>query len=114
MSVYLIADINVINRERYEAYRRLLRNAIRLHKGQYLVRGGSLRVVEGSWQPPRLVMIEFPSRALAEQFLASPEYAQARDTAANATMIDMILVEGIDKAKAFDDEAGATWSNLRI
>ena len=114
MPVYLIADINVINRERYEAYRRLMRSAIRAHKGQYLVRGGALQVIEGAWQPPRLVMIEFPSRDLADKFLASPEYADARDTAANATMIDMILVEGVEKSKAFDDDAGITWSNLRI
>ena len=112
MPVYLIADINVINRQRYEDYRLQMRRAFTAFGGKFLVRGGAAQVVAGTWEPTRLVMIEFPSRAKTDAFLASKEYAQAQDCAANATMINMILVEGIAKDDA-DDPSAQTWTNLR-
>lgn len=113
MPVYLIADINVINRQRYEDYRLQMRRAFTAFGGKFLVRGGAAQVIAGTWEPTRFVMIEFPSRVKADAFLASKEYAQAQDYAANATMINMILVEGIDKGDDADDPSSQTWTNLR-
>jgi uncharacterized protein (DUF1330 family) len=91
----MIADIRIISQQRYEEYRALVRDAIRANGGRYLVRSGDVKVIEGNWAPPRVVVIEFDNLAGAHAFYRSPVYAQARDVCANAAMLDMVLVEGL-------------------
>jgi uncharacterized protein (DUF1330 family) len=92
----MIADIRIINRQRYDEYRAVMRGAIQANDGRYLVRTSKVEVVEGNWVPPRLVVIEFPGTGAAHAFRASPEYTEARRVCANAAMVDMVMVEGID------------------
>ncbi|MDB5806625.1 MAG: D-fructose-6-phosphate amidotransferase [Betaproteobacteria bacterium] len=92
----MIADIRIINRPRYDEYRAVMRGAIQANGGRYIVRTSKVQVVEGNWAPPRLVVIEFPGAAAAQAFRASSEYAEARRVCANAAMVDMVLVEGVD------------------
>ncbi|HEY4374441.1 MAG TPA: DUF1330 domain-containing protein [Burkholderiales bacterium] len=96
MAVYLIADIRIINRQRYDEYRAVMRGAIQANDGRYLVRTSRVTVVEGNWAPPRLVITEFPSAGAAQAFRDSREYGEARKVVANAAMVDMVLVEGVD------------------
>jgi uncharacterized protein (DUF1330 family) len=105
MPTYLIADIRVINQQRYEEYRLLVRDAVLGHGGRYVVRTSAVEVVEGGWAPPRLVVIEFPTRGAAEAFYDSPDYRQARDLRTNATMMDMVLVDGVASAALPDAAA---------
>lgn len=54
-----------------------------------------LLVIDGDWQPRRLVVLEFNSVEKAKAWRTSPEYAEAkkvRDTGARA---NMIVVEGV-------------------
>src|SRR4051812_25240824 len=92
----MIADIRIINRQRYDEYRAVMRGAIQANGGRYIVRTSKVQVVEGNWAPPRLVVIEFPGAAAAQTFRASSEYEEARRVCANAAMVDMVLVEGVD------------------
>jgi len=51
--------------------------------------------LEGDWRPKMLVIAEFPSRAAAEAWYRSPEYARAlahRDAALDR---NLIMPEGI-------------------
>jgi uncharacterized protein (DUF1330 family) len=50
-------------------------------------------VLEGEWQPQRLVVLEFPSMDLARKFYDSPEYLAARAARAGVSNFDMVLVE---------------------
>jgi uncharacterized protein (DUF1330 family) len=100
VAVYLIADIRVINPQRYDEYRAVMRGAVRAHGGRYLVRTDEVRVLEGNWVPPRIVQIEFPDQAAARAFRDGPEFARARDICANAAMVDMVLAEGVDPVPA--------------
>ena len=60
------------------------------------MRGGQTEVLEGNWQPGRIVVAEFPSMAAAKAFYESALYRQARDARAGATeLFDMICVEGV-------------------
>lgn len=92
----MIADIRIINRQRYDEYRAVMRGAIQANGGRYIVRTSKVQVVEGNWAPPRLVVIEFPGAAAAQAFRASSEYEEARRVCSNAAMVDMVLVEGVD------------------
>jgi uncharacterized protein (DUF1330 family) len=107
MAVYMIADLNVINRQKYETYRNLVRDAVAEHGGKHIVRGGNCTVLEGIWDPQRMVIIEFPSRAHAEAFYHSETYTKARAVRNNAAMLNMILVDGISENP--DKSNADTW-----
>ena len=94
MAAYVIVDIAVLDPEVYETYKRLAPTSIATYGGHYLARGGATQVLEGTWTPNRLVILEFPTAELARAWWASAEYAEAkvlRHASASATMV---LVEG--------------------
>ena len=88
-----IADVT--DPARYEEYRKLAPAAIAKYGGRYLVRGGATKVLEGTWQPKRVVVLEFPDVAAAQRFYDSPEYRAARDTRAGAATMNIVVVEGL-------------------
>ncbi len=96
MTAYVIAEVKVSDPQRYEGYKALSPGAIAAAGGRFLVRGGQTEVLEGSWQPGRIVVAEFASMAAAKAFYESTLYRQARDARAGATeLFDMICVEGV-------------------
>ncbi len=95
MAAYLIADIEVLDAAAFEQYRQLVPPVIAAAGGRYLVRGGEIKVVEGSWQPRRSVVLEFPSMAALEAFYASSEYAPLLALRLRATRSNIIFVQGL-------------------
>jgi uncharacterized protein (DUF1330 family) len=94
MPAYIVVDCDVTNPDKYNRYRQLAPPAIAHHGGRYLVRGGSTAVLEGNWQPKRVVILEFSSLDAAKAFYDSPEYRAAREARAGAADMDIIAVEG--------------------
>ncbi len=94
MPAYILVESEVTDPERYEEYKTLAKPAVEKYGGRYLVRGGSTSVLEGEWQPHRIVVLEFPDGAAIRRFYASPEYAAARAKRAGAARMSMIAVEG--------------------
>jgi uncharacterized protein (DUF1330 family) len=94
-SAYLIAHVTVTDPVQYEAYKKLSSLAMQAHGAEVCVRGGAIEVVEGDWQPERLVVLKFPSMAQARHFEASPEYASARAARQGAAVMRMLVVEGV-------------------
>ena len=70
MTAYLIVDVAIRDPQRYEDYKQKVPALIARHGGEYLVRGGAHEVLEGTWQPSRLVLFRFPSRDAIKAFLA--------------------------------------------
>jgi uncharacterized protein (DUF1330 family) len=95
MSAYLIADITVTDQERYEDYKKLAPPAIAAYGGKYVARGGKSEKLEGSWDPNRIVILEFESTEKAKQFIDSPEYKEARELRHKTATSNMIVVEGL-------------------
>jgi len=75
MAAYLIADIDVHDTDRYDAYRAQVLPTIQRHGGRFLVGGGPVKVLEGDGVVHRPVVVEFPSMAALERWYHSPEYA---------------------------------------
>ena len=94
MSAYIVVDCEVTDPVRYEQYRQLTPAAIARHGGRFLVRGGATEVLEGDWQPRRVVVLEFPSMEAARTFYDSPEYREARSAREGAARMNMIVVAG--------------------
>ena len=63
--------------------------------GRFLVRGGELAVLEGDWQPSRLVVVEFESLEAAKRWYSSPEYQEAKKLREGAASLRMVAVEGV-------------------
>ena len=90
MTAYLIVDVVIRDSQRYEDYKQKVPALIARHGGEYLVRGGAHEVLEGTWQPSRLVLFRFPSRDAIKAFLADPEYqplAAVRHSIADSSLV---------------------------
>jgi uncharacterized protein (DUF1330 family) len=94
MPAYIVVDCEVTDPARYEAYKKLAQAAIAKHGGRYIVRGGETTVLEGEWQPRRIVIVEFPSADAIRRFYDSPEYRAARAERQGAARMNMISVAG--------------------
>ena len=91
---YVVVDARSSDPERMAQYRHLAQAAVAAYGGRYLVRGAAYETLEGSWQPQRLVVLEFPGMDAARKFYDSPEYVAARAARAGVSEFDMLLVEG--------------------
>jgi uncharacterized protein (DUF1330 family) len=60
-----------------------------------LVRGGAITVLEGAWNPSRLVLLKFESAEKARAYYASETYTQARNVREGAGVLNMVVVEGV-------------------
>lgn len=95
MTAYIIANVEVTNPAQYEEYKKWSTAAMQAHGAEVCVRGGRVEVLEGDWQPDRLVLLKFPSVEAARKFNDSPEYGKARAARAGAAVMRMVIVEGV-------------------
>ncbi len=95
MSAYLVVDIEVIDSQTYEEYRKQVPALIAAHGGRYLVRGGNTRLLEGNSAPNRTVVLEFPSMEKIQAFYASAEYEPLKQLRMRATRSRVFAVEGV-------------------
>lgn len=96
MAAYVIADVSVRDPEQYKQYQALSPGAVAAAGGQFVVRGGRTAVLEGHWQPNRLVVIRFDTFEQAQAFYESALYREARDRRAGATdAFNMVVVDGV-------------------
>jgi uncharacterized protein (DUF1330 family) len=94
MPAYIIAEVEVTNATGYEAYRPLAGASVAQYGGKFVVRGGKAELIEGTKEPARIVVIEFPDTAAAKRWYNSPEYQEAlKIRLANSTG-RVLLVEG--------------------
>ena len=91
---YIIVETDIHHPEQYERYKEASPGAIAASGGRFLVRGGELCVLEGDWQPKRLVMLEFDNLDAARRFYTSPAYEQAKRLRQGAADLKMVAVEG--------------------
>jgi uncharacterized protein (DUF1330 family) len=94
MSAYVIVEIAIHDPLTYERYKTLAPPSIAQYGGKYLVRGATCAALEGDWDPPRFVMLEFPSAEAARAWWGSPEYAEAKAMRQRSAHTKMLLVHG--------------------
>ncbi len=96
MKVFVIADVTIIDAAAYEAYKKLTPGTLKPFDGKFVVRGGATTILEGDWQPGRIVMLEFPSLEKAKAWWSSDIYAPAKAIRQSASKASMIVVEGFE------------------
>lgn len=95
MAAYIVVQIDVQDEATYERYKTLAPASIAAYGGRYVVRGGPVEVLEGTWRPARLVILEFPTAAQARAWWASAEYGPARELRQASARTEMLLIEGV-------------------
>ncbi|HEX5492716.1 MAG TPA: DUF1330 domain-containing protein [Candidatus Udaeobacter sp.] len=94
MPAYIIVDIEIQDPVGYEQYKKLAGPTVEKYGGKYIVRGGNTEVLEGDWQPNRIVVLEFESAQRAKEWLSCEEYRDPRKMRHRTARTNMILVEG--------------------
>ena len=95
MTAYLIVDTKINDEVAYEEYKIRAKPIVESYGGEYLVRGGNTTVSESElWTPTRLVVVRFPSREKAENFLSCDEYAPVKAIRNKHAQTTMTIVDG--------------------
>ena len=95
MAAYIIVEIEVTDPAGYEEYKKQAGATVEKYGGKYLVRGGATEVLEGDWQPKRIVIVEFATMERAKGWLNSEEYREPRKMRHRTAKTRMILVQGV-------------------
>lgn len=94
MAAYIIVDVTIFNEDEYAKYRALTPASIKAYDGKFVVRGGKTEVIEGNWDPQRLVILEFPTMQRAREWWNSPEYTAIKKIRLDNAESNMLLAEG--------------------
>ena len=95
MAAYIIVNIEITDPERYAEYIKVAPSTIAKFGGEYLARGGKVEKLEGSWEPKRVVVLEFETYEKAKAWWSCDEYAGPKKLRQSAAITNMILVEGM-------------------
>jgi uncharacterized protein (DUF1330 family) len=96
MVAYLIADLDIRDPEGFQKYRQGVSALIAKHGGEFLALGSELEVLEGDWQPHRLVLLRFPSKLAVRDFFADPTYAELKEIRIKTSKTIAVTMDGID------------------
>ena len=95
MAAYVVVDIDVHDAVRYDDYKQLAPPSIAAYGGKYLARAGKTEILEGTWVPKRLVILQFDTLERAREWLDSPEYAPIKKLRHQAALSNMVAIEGV-------------------
>ena len=96
MSVYSISSITVKDWDTYREYMNHVPAIIEKYGGRYLVRGGDIISDDTSWQPQRVVILEFPDLAQMKAFRDSDEYKPVAELRHKAADTEGFVVTGFN------------------
>ena len=94
MAAYVIYQAEVLDDERYDAYKPKAAESVASAGGRYLVRGGEVDVLEGDAPAGRTVVVEFPDRETALEWYRGQSYTEARKLRYGAARARLYVVDG--------------------
>jgi uncharacterized protein (DUF1330 family) len=79
MPIWVIIEVTEVHDEQaYAQYRERVPSTLAADGGVYLVRHGPVEVLEGSWQPKRVVVGSFDSADTARRWWDDPGYSELK------------------------------------
>ena len=93
MSVYLIGQITIHDREEYGRYEAGFLEVFEQFEGELLAVSEEPTVLEGHWPCTRTVLIRFPSADEAHRWYASPQYQAIAQHRFRASTGNIVMVE---------------------
>jgi uncharacterized protein (DUF1330 family) len=93
MSAYVVIDLDIADADGFQQYVDGVTPMIERAGGRNLVVDPHVRVLEGEWRPSTLVVHEFPSREVVQQFWDSPEYAPFKELRRRYSTVKVVVGE---------------------
>jgi len=104
MKYYAVAEIDITDPSWVQDYIDKVTAMVERRGGRYLARTARIEKREGDRMPPQIVLIvEWPSKAAADQFYASDEYRPFLQERLSGARSELILVAGEDLNDAGED-----------
>lgn len=98
MTVYMIAQISITDREAYRRYQARFIDVLSRYRGTLLAYDREPSVEEGEWDRERVVLMSFPDEGAFREWADSGEYQEiAVDRRAGSSGV-VLLVRGLDVA----------------
>ena len=91
---YVIAQLKVTNPENYKEYVEKVPDVVKKYGGEYLVRGGEYKVMEGKSPYSRNVLIKFPTYEKALEWYNSEEYKPVKQIRLENSKSNQIILKG--------------------
>lgn len=105
MASFFLAEIDVIDREKYESYIERVSRIVESYGGVYVFRSGSVLPVTEDWRPDRMILIRFNSIGDMQRCFDSEEYRSIKHLREQSTRSRAIVVQDDENAnKAMDGD----------
>ena len=98
MPAYLIARVDIRDRDQYRHYLNATPAIIEKYGGRAIARSTEPITLEGPNETRRIVILQFPSVEKAKEFYHSLEYREARSLREGAAVGELIVVEGVTES----------------
>lgn len=95
---YLIFEADIHDSACFATYAEQVQPLIESAGGRFLIQGGASRVYEGDWHPPRIAVLEFPSKQAWDSFYFSAAYEPIKAIRHEASTGCLVGVEGVAQA----------------
>lgn len=95
MATYVIAELTIHDRARYDRYAARFKDVLRHFDGRLLAADESPVVLEGDWTHEKIVLIEFKDPGEAVRWAASPEYRTIAVDRERSTVATVLSVRGL-------------------
>ena len=95
MTCYIVSRLKVTDPEGMRQYQRDFPALVESFGGKYLVRGGPVEALEGSWDHDRLVIMEFPSKEAAQAWYHSAAYRPFIELRQQFATADILMADAI-------------------
>ena len=99
MSVYLVADVKILDDSWIPDYAARMHEIVEKHRGKYLSRSANITPIEGD--PPDttvVVIVEFPTTEAVKAFVSDPEYAPFQQSRIKGTVSRLFVIDATDVA----------------
>jgi uncharacterized protein (DUF1330 family) len=97
MRHYTVAEMEITDPKWIRDYVANVTGMVERRGGRYLARTGAVEKVEGDGSPPQfVVLIEWPSKEVAEEFYESEDYRPYREARGEGARNEFLLVAGED------------------
>jgi uncharacterized protein (DUF1330 family) len=95
MVAYAILDVHVFDIQDYLLYQKAVAPLLAAVGARYLARGGEFRVYEGDYHPDRLIIVEFPSLEVLDDFYAGEGYQGLKAQRDACCSLRLLAVRGL-------------------
>jgi uncharacterized protein (DUF1330 family) len=94
MKAYVIALESVHDQAMFAEYAKGVAATLMPFEGSFIARGGKFTSLEGQWEHPRTVIIEFPNREAAEGWYRSAAYQRIIGLRHKSSRGNLVILDG--------------------